>query len=117
MTVATITFVEEARGPWTDLPSTVTIREVDEQGNLGVPVEGAAVTGLLFRDGVQFNALSGTTDTNGQVTWTLQGAAVGSEYCLRVDSVSHSHTYDATLSPEYDPIVGKPQACHTVVGA
>lgn len=116
MTVASITFLEVARGPWTDLLSTVTIREVDEQGNFGAPVAGAAVTGLLFREGGQWD-LSGTTDTNGQATWTFQAAAVGSEYCLRVDSVSHSHTYDATLSPEYDPVVGKPQDCHTVVGA
>ena len=113
MTVSDISFAEVARGPWTDLVVTVTI--LDTNNN---PVSGAAVTGLLFRTGASWG-LSGTTNSLGQISWKLQGALIGTQYCARVDSVVKSGmTYDFTLSPEYNPPAETaPQDCHTVVGA
>ncbi|MBI4307014.1 MAG: tandem-95 repeat protein [Chloroflexi bacterium] len=117
MTVAVIDFQEVPRGPWTDLRFWVIIREVNSQGQLtSTPVAGATVSGLLFRPGRQWN-ISGTTDSTGQVTWTLQGAIVGETYTVRVDSVTHSHTYDPNVSPEKDPGESAPQDSHLVTGA
>ena len=114
--MASITFLERGRGPWTDLETTVTIR--DDQNNL---VAGAAVDARLWRAGRQW-FLGGTTDASGEVTWKLQSARLGETYYLEVDDLAHSsYLYDRALADTLYGVNlnggGEPMESHLVVGA
>ena len=112
--MASITFLEVARGPWTDLVISATIR--DDQNNL---VEGAAVDARLWRVGREW-LISGTTNANGEVTWKLQAAIVGETYYLEVNDVAHSsYLYDPALANSLYGVNlnadGEPMESHLVV--
>ena len=102
-TVFSITFVEQYRGPNVDLIFTIKID--DQDGN---PIEGATITGSLFRIGMSWD-IGGVTNSSGSYSGKLRSARIGTEYTVRVDDVSHGgFIYD-----DPDPAA---QASHTVVG-
>ncbi|MCH8911809.1 MAG: carboxypeptidase regulatory-like domain-containing protein [Chloroflexi bacterium] len=103
-TVASITFVEKYRGPNTDLIFTI---EITEPGG-GPAISGATVSGVLFREGRSW-PIGGVTDSSGLYSGKLRSARVGTEYTVRVDTVTHAgFIYD-----DPDPAAS---ASHLVVG-
>ena len=86
-----------------ELISTVTIREDSNTDGVADvsdnPLSGATVRATLSREGNSWK-FSGSTDENGQVTFKLKFPRAGITYTLCVTSVSHSHTYDASLYVE-----------------
>jgi minor extracellular protease Epr len=89
MWVQGISWSKKVAGPNRFLYHTVTITS-----NNG-PVSGATVSSTLTLEGGSSYTFSGTTDSNGAVTFSLKGASLGT-YTALVTSVTHSsYTYNA----------------------
>jgi hypothetical protein len=106
LTVSSIEFIEEARGPHTDLVFTVTI--VDKADLLS-PISGANVSTTLSRPGASWN-ISGSTNSSGQFSGKLRSAIVGQTYTVVVNGVTHSlFVYDSPDPPasESHEVIGQ----------
>jgi serine protease len=85
MYVAAITFSERRYGPHRDITTTITIREVGSNAAVG----GAAVSITLALEGGTSWPGNGTTNSNGQVSFTLSKATPGN-YTTTVANVTHT---------------------------
>jgi subtilisin len=95
MYVESISFVEQGEGfPFTTYYTYVTISVVDGNGN---PLEGVSVTiTVTWPDGSKASA-TGTTDSNGVVTFKYESNACGT-YHVKIDSLSKDgYAWDSTL--------------------